>query len=251
MNRSLPALVLIHGGAHAADCWDLTIAELRRQAPELPVLAVDLPGRGAKPGELTQLGVEDFVDSVVADVGEMGFVSVVIVAHSMGGLTAPRVTARLGYPFVRELICIAAFVPAPGSSVAETMGGPLGWLARVAVALGRPFPLPYPFARIAFWNGMTRTQRRFAQSRLHLEALRVLVEPAADIDVPKGVPITWILTRRDRALSVRRQQRAMTALGGVDNVVEIDTCHDAMISRPGELAAILLHRWRLSIEASD
>ena len=47
---ALPALVLVHGGVHAADCWDLTVDEIRRQAPELAVLAVDLPGRRSKPG---------------------------------------------------------------------------------------------------------------------------------------------------------------------------------------------------------
>lgn len=31
----LPDLVLVHGGEHAANCWDLVVAELRCQAPEL------------------------------------------------------------------------------------------------------------------------------------------------------------------------------------------------------------------------
>ena len=46
----LPGLVLVHGGAHAADCWDLTVEELHRQAPDLTVLAVDLPGRAREAG---------------------------------------------------------------------------------------------------------------------------------------------------------------------------------------------------------
>ena len=36
---TLPALVLVHGGEHSADCWDLTVAELAGQEPELRVLA--------------------------------------------------------------------------------------------------------------------------------------------------------------------------------------------------------------------
>ena len=47
---ALPTLVLVHGAVHAADCWDLTVDEIRRLAPELTVLAVDLPGRRSKPG---------------------------------------------------------------------------------------------------------------------------------------------------------------------------------------------------------
>ena len=60
---ALPGLVLIHGGAHAADCWDPTVAELARQATELRVLAVDLPGRATKPADLTSVGIADFVNS--------------------------------------------------------------------------------------------------------------------------------------------------------------------------------------------
>jgi len=45
-----PALVLMHGGAHAADCWDLTVDEIHRCAPDITVVAVDLPGRRGKPG---------------------------------------------------------------------------------------------------------------------------------------------------------------------------------------------------------
>ena len=54
---TLPALVLVHGGAHAADCWDLTVDEIHRLAPDLDVLAVDLPGRRNKPGDLRTLTV--------------------------------------------------------------------------------------------------------------------------------------------------------------------------------------------------
>jgi pimeloyl-ACP methyl ester carboxylesterase len=69
---TLPGLVQIHGGAHGADCWDLVIAELRRQAPELRVLAVDLPGRASKPADLRRVAISDWVNSVVADVEDAG-----------------------------------------------------------------------------------------------------------------------------------------------------------------------------------
>jgi hypothetical protein len=56
---ALPGLILVHGGAHAADCWELTVAELSRQEPELEVLAVDLPGRAGKPADLTTVRIAD------------------------------------------------------------------------------------------------------------------------------------------------------------------------------------------------
>jgi len=47
---------------------DLTVGEIRRLAPELTVLAVDLPGRRGKPGDLAAVRIADCVDSVIADV---------------------------------------------------------------------------------------------------------------------------------------------------------------------------------------
>ncbi|MDT5099318.1 MAG: hypothetical protein QOC76_3055 [Mycobacterium sp.] len=93
-----PALVLVHGGAHASDCWNLTIGEIRRLAPELTVLAVDLPGRRGKQGDLATLTIDDWVDSIVTDVNAAGLKEVVIVGHSMAGVTVPGVVASLVRP---------------------------------------------------------------------------------------------------------------------------------------------------------
>ena len=76
---TLPALVLVHGGAHAGNCWDLTVDEIHRLQPELRVLAVDLPGRGRKPGDLRAVTIADWVHSVVADIEDAGFDDIVIV----------------------------------------------------------------------------------------------------------------------------------------------------------------------------
>ena len=61
----LPALVLVHGGGFAADCWEPTVDVIRSVEPELKVLAVDLPGRRRKPGDLTTACIDGWVNSVV------------------------------------------------------------------------------------------------------------------------------------------------------------------------------------------
>jgi len=241
---ALPGLVLIHGGAHAADCWDPTVAELARQAPQLRVLAVDLPGRTAKPAELASVQISDFVNSVVADVDEAGLGDVVVVGHSMAGLTVPGVVAKLGAARVRELILIAAFVPPQGLSVVDTLGGPLAPLAR-SVRWTHMSSIPRPLARFAFCNGMTRAQREFALARLYGEAINVIVEPVDRSDLPGHVPRTWIMTLRDRALSIRQQRFAIESLGGVDTMICVDSCHNVMISEPNWLAVTLAERCRL------
>lgn len=243
---TLPALVLVHGGAHAADCWDLTIAELASQAPELRVLAIDLPGRAGKPADLATVTITDWVNSAVADIDDAGLDDVVVVGHSMAGLTVPGIVAKLGKARVCEMILLTAFVPPQGASVVDALRGPLAPLARSARRIERKsFPMPVALARFAFCNGMTREQRRLTLSRLCMESPNVIFEAADRSDLPDAVPRTWIMTLRDRALSIRQQLTAIESLGGVDTMICMDDCHDVMFSQPKLLATILADRCRL------
>jgi pimeloyl-ACP methyl ester carboxylesterase len=243
--KSLPDLVLVHGGEHAGDCWDLVVAELRSAEPELRILAVDLPGHGDKPGDLATVTIAEWVDSVVADIEEAGLGDIVIVGHSMAGVTVPGVVTKLGASRVREMILATAFVPPQGSAIADTLGGPLAVFARRAARIGKPMKIPTPAARWAFCNGMTPAQRRLTMSKLHAESARIPGEPVDRSRLPADVPRTWILTTRDRALSVASQHASIAALGGVGAVIPVDACHELMFSHPERLAQILLERCRL------
>lgn len=242
---TLPDLVLVHGGEHASDCWDLTIAELRGQEPELRVLAVDLPGRRGKSGDLATATIDEWSESVVHDVTSAALGELIVVGHSMAGIIVPAVVARLGAPKVREMILATAFVPAQGSSIVDTLGGPLAWFARRGVRSGTPMTVPTWAAAYAFCNGMTREQKRFALSRLCRESTKIVGERVDRTGLPADVPRTWILTTRDRALSVKSQLKSIAALGGVEAVIPVDACHDVMISHPRWLAATLISRCRL------
>jgi pimeloyl-ACP methyl ester carboxylesterase len=246
---ALPALVLVHGAQHASDCWDPTVAELHRVDPGLKVLAVDLPGRRGKPGDLTTARVDDWVDSVVVDIEGAGLDDVVIVGHSMAGLIVPGVVARLGSQRVREMILAAAFVPPQGTAFVDTMPGALGWYARRAAA-GRArkrkaATMPTAWAMFTFCNGMTRAQRQFVKERFYPESPTVVLEMVDRSALPADVARTWILTGADRAVPIKAQRRCIDALGGVQTLIELDTCHDLMVSEPERLAEILVGRCRL------
>lgn len=248
---AFPGLILIHGGMHSADCWDLLIAELANMAPALRVLAVDLPGRRSKPSDLRAARINDWADSVVADVDAAGFDDVVVVGHSIAGLTAPKVIAKLGPQRVREMILIAAVIPHQGSSSLCQVPAALVPLTRLAASAGKAIQMPRAVARIVLCNGVTRAQRRVALSRLYPESSRILLETVDRSDMPTTVPRTWIMTLKDRTLSPRRQHDCINALGGVDAMLCLDTCHDAMISEPKRLAAMLAERCSLYTAGFD
>jgi pimeloyl-ACP methyl ester carboxylesterase len=210
------------------------------------VLAIDMPGHGATPGDLTTVGIADCVRSAVEQVEAAGLGEVIVVGHSLAGLTVPGLVAKLGSSRVREMILAAACVPVQGTAIVDTLVGPLAWYVRRAVRLRRPpATTPDVMTTSLFCNGMTRAQRRFALSRIHPEATTLIVEAVDRSDLPDDVPRTWILTLRDHALFRRSQLRSIAALGGVQTLIPIDTCHDLMISEPALLAEILLERCRL------
>ena len=247
---ALPALVLVHGGGLAADCWDLTVEEIRRLAPELTVLAPDLPGRRNKPGDLTTACIDGWVDSVVSDIENAALDDFVIVGHSLAGLTVPGVVTKLGSARVREMILAAAQVPANGSALVDTFPGALSWFARRTakrkVQKGRSVGLPTALARFVLCNGMTPAQRRFTLARSCQESPSVMIEKVDRSGMPDDVPRTWILTRRDRsAVSMKIQHECIAALGGVQTLIEVDTCHMLMVSEPERLANILVERCQL------
>jgi hypothetical protein len=173
---TLPGLVLVHGGQHAADCWDSTVDEIRREASHLAVLTVDLPGRRGKPGDLLDAHIDDWVDSVLADIEDSGIGEFVIVGHSLAGLTVPGVVTKLGPSRVKEMVLAAAFVSPQSSSVVDTLPGVVGWYTRRKAETGMAGTMPNSLAEFVFCNGMTRVQRRFSRVRFHAESPSVIFD---------------------------------------------------------------------------
>jgi pimeloyl-ACP methyl ester carboxylesterase len=241
---ALPGLVLVHGGAHAGDCWDLTVDEIRRLEPDLDVLAVDLPGRGSSPGDLNTLTIADWVDSVVADIEGAGLDAVVIVGHSMAGVTVPGVVTKLGASRVREVVFAAACVPHEGAAMVDVVSRLVASIARRKNKKGVPYEISPLAAKVAFLNGVPRKRRRSMAGRLYPESSRIFLEKVTRRDMP-DIPRTWILTLRDRTHSTKQQRASIAALGGVETVVPIDTCHGLMVSEPERLAEILVERCRV------
>jgi hypothetical protein len=80
--------------------------------------------------------------------------------------------------------------------------------------------------------------------RLYPESSQIPVEKVSRPDMPEGVPRTWILTLRDRTHSAMEQRASIEAIGGVQRIIPIDTCHGLMVSEPERLAEILVERCR-------
>jgi pimeloyl-ACP methyl ester carboxylesterase len=98
--------VLVHGAYHGSWCWNLLIPELEMRGNS--AVAVDLPISDPAAGSGA------YAENVVEAVSDME--DPVLVGHSMGGLVIPLVAASRP---VGLMVFLAAFLPQPGSSLAD------------------------------------------------------------------------------------------------------------------------------------
>jgi len=170
---------------------------------------------------------------------------VVIVGHSMGGMTLPGVATKLGAARVREMIFAAAFLPPEGTSIVDSSPWFLARIAKRNAKKNVPSETPNWLARFGYLNGVPSQRRRFMTGKLYAESLRILTEAVSRRGMPDDIPRTWILTLRDRALAPKLQRKYIESLGGVQTLIALNTCHMLMVSEPERLAEILVDRCRL------
>jgi pimeloyl-ACP methyl ester carboxylesterase len=237
-----PIFVFVHGGQHTGGCWEPTLDAMAAIDPEVRTLAVDLPGRRNEPGDLATLTIAQCVDSVVGQIEQVSAGRVVLVGHSMAGITLPGVARALGPERIARMVYIACCVPPQGATVQSTLRPPVSWVAGLASKfMTVSKPLPGPVAKWMFANGMTDEQRRAVVAGLVPESGVVTREPVDRSGMPDA-PTTWVLPLRDNSLKPALQRQFIDNLGNVDEVVEIDTCHNVMMSEPVRLAELLLAR---------
>ena len=102
--------LLIPGAASSPWHWHPLTEELQRRGHQ--VIPVDLPC------EDPTANLSTYVETVISSYYEAaaGQGELVIVGHSLGGMTAPQVCERLP---VDLLVLVAAMVPSPGESIQE------------------------------------------------------------------------------------------------------------------------------------
>jgi pimeloyl-ACP methyl ester carboxylesterase len=227
-------MVLVHGGGIGKECWDPLLPYL-----EGDVLAVELPGRGDRPGDLATIGIADFVDAVVDDLESRDLRDVVLVGHSLAGLTIPQVAARVP-DRIRALVFVSCTVPADGQSTYDTLDPEIQAIsddnADPAAELGTLDP---EVAKAVFYNDIDDPAVvQWALGLLVPEAGATVRDPMHLAGLPAEIPRVWVRLARDLIVAPEKQDRFAANLGGCD-VVEIDAGHMVMISRPRELAEVL------------
>jgi len=239
-------VVLIHGGGATGAFWDRLLPYLEEGEE---VLAVDLPGRRSRPADLATLTVEAEVASVVADIEARGAGgSIVLVAHSSGGLVVPGVVAALG-DRVRGIVLNAALVPAEGGCGIDCMQerhrDGLRLAVEAAARDGRAITLPPPADPEA-------ARRAYGGDPLNDATLAFVLDPARSVEdtvhhyfqpvhwsAAAGVPITYVVNERDRPVRPEMQQVMVQRLPTPVEAIRLDAGHLLPVTSPAVFAEIV------------
>jgi pimeloyl-ACP methyl ester carboxylesterase len=223
--------VFVHGGSHTGACWKPTINLLER-----PAIATDLPGRGSRPKPLPDVTLADFAEATAEDIDRVDADAVVLVGHSMGGLTIPA-AAALRPSVVRYLVFVSATIPPEGVSGKNALGPEIGAILDSQISNGVAAAADEAMSRQNFCNDMDEEQTAFALSGIVPDAAALYETPVSRKNVPP-VPRTYVRLDRDQCLIPQFQEQMIANLGDCE-VVHLDAGHNVMISRPRELAALL------------
>lgn len=224
--------VLIHGGGSTGRFWDRLVPLL-----DGPTLAIDLPGRNGRPGDLATLSVEDEVAAVHEQIDSAELSDpLVVVAHSSGGLVVPGLVDALGGR-VTQIVLVAALVPEEGGTGLDCMQPShregLAFVVEQAAAAGEP-AITLPGAP----EDPESFRSVYGGEPLDDDALAFMVDPARCVpdtvhhyfqpvcwSLAAGVPVTYVLSERDRPVRTPMQELMAARLPAPSRVVRIDTGH--------------------------
>jgi hypothetical protein len=216
--------VLIHGAGDVASSWELVAAELRQRGHD--VVAVDLPS------EDESAGLSEYADTVVDAVGDR--TELVVVAHSLGGYTAPLVCERLP---VDLLVLVTAMIPSPGERGAD-------WWHNTGHAQAlRDLNGDEDDEIALFLQDVPPDLAAEALAQARDQADAPLLEPWPLAAWP-DVPTRYLLFRDDRWHPAEWTRRMVRERLGIE-ADEMDGGHCPFLSRPRELAE-RLEAYRLS-----
>ncbi|MEU6747623.1 alpha/beta hydrolase [Spirillospora sp. NPDC046719] len=215
--------VLVPGAGGGAWYWHLLVPELQARGHE--AIAVDLPAADES------AGLTEYADTVVEAIGDR--TGIILVAQSMGGLTAPLVCTRVP---VALLVLLNAMVPVPGETGGEwwTNTGQAEAMAEQAAREGRPMPAEFD-PEVTFFHDVPPevTSEMLARGE-QSQSQRPFEEPWP-LDSWPDTPTVFLQGQDDRLFPLPFQRRVVRERLNIP-VDELPGGHLVALSRPKELA---------------
>ena len=232
--------LLIHGAWHGGWCWKKVTPLLRAAGHE--VCTPTLTGLGARAHLLSpDVTLETHVKDVVGVLEYEDFRDVVLVGHSYGGMVITAVADRAA-DRVANLVYLDAFVPQDGQAVADLVGPTFSaMLEEQARAEGEGWRVPAPPPAPERWGVITEADVRWMRPRIGAHPLKAFQQPVRLTNpAAAALPRTFIYCTDKPAGDMFAPLAARLRAEPRWRYRDLATGHDAMVTAPQEVAALLL-----------
>jgi pimeloyl-ACP methyl ester carboxylesterase len=234
----LSPFVLVHGGRHGGWCWQRVSPILRRAGHEVFVLT--LTGLGERSHLLRpEIDLSVHVQDLVATMEFEDISDAVVVAHSYGGMVVCGAMERIA-DRVRSLVFLDAQMPKTGESVFDIIGSERAtMMTAMADRDGEGWYIPPSDA--STYGVSDPGDLVWANARISAHPLASYLEPVGCTDRAWSHPGTYIEcnpTAMEPHMLARPRERSHG--DGRFRYRHLDAPHDAMITDPEALAALLL-----------
>jgi pimeloyl-ACP methyl ester carboxylesterase len=225
------SFAFVHGSWHDPWCFD-TLREvlagegLESVAPDLPVTD-------------PAAGCPEYADVMAEAIGDAR--DVVLVAHSSAGLTAPLVAERRQ---LERMVLLGGLVPEPGHPAQDDFQDPPmpltpeGRKGRATDAEGRSRWADLGQATEVLYHDCDAATTAEALARLRPQGQRPMTDPCPLSAWPE-VDTTYVVCTDDRMVSTQWSRSVGVPRANAE-LAEIPGGHSPMLSRPRELADLLI-----------
>jgi pimeloyl-ACP methyl ester carboxylesterase len=232
----MATFILVHGAMHGGWCWDKLVAALERKGHI--VMAPDLPGSGdnfVAPEDVSLKMTGGFIADLARQQGQ----PVVLVGHSLGGITISE-AAEQAPEAVLGLVYVAAMLLPDGAVAMPNVRSENGASPTANVSEdGSVLHVNMSIAAEKFYNGCEPADIEAALARLKPQATRPMLDFLTLTPARYGsVPRAYVECLQDNAIPLAAQ-RAMQS-GSCAIRFSMDTGHSPFIQAPEELAAHLI-----------
>jgi pimeloyl-ACP methyl ester carboxylesterase len=231
--------VLVPGISHGAWCWEPLCERLRRRGHR--AIAVELPGHGRRAAEHGRASLTTYARAVVDSMALEGISRAIMVGHSIAGVIVAR-AVELAPARVASVALMSAVVLPDRETLASHFTPTMWQMTRgLASACGNGtyrYPAELVLTR---WlsdlpPGSPAAQRAIEQ--FTPQAVRIWTEKVRlERFYAMTIPRVYIRCLRDPAFPPDLSLKYASRLGVTP--IDVDAGHDAMLSAPDALAAIL------------
>ena len=212
----MPHVLLVHGGSHGAWCWADVQRYLRNKGVDST--AFDLPGSGEDRTSRSDLDLDDYIAACIGHIDAIDQ-DVILVGHSLAGLTFPGVIAQRSAR-IAHAVFIAALVTSRGERGIDSIPTDRrpGYYEMAEQSPDNSLLPSFDAAWDRFFPSLDEIQARAVYERLTPQPLGPYLQ-ANSVELSElSVPSTFVVLEEDRTFPVPVAREFAQKLG-VDPII--------------------------------